>query len=128
MRTTLLALALLALPLTASAQGIIPDLVPYTSWELVGFTTTTTTGDMGALGATQMCHAEYPGARLCTSEEVIHTNALYLNGDEDPAWVHPSFSPMTSGSSTAQVLDASGVHDVVRRSTAKTRLVPPTPR
>jgi len=89
MRISLLALALLALPLSASAQGIIPDLVPYNSWELVGFTAATTTGDMGVLGATAMCHAEFPGARFCTTAEVAATNALYLDGDEEDAWEQP---------------------------------------
>ena len=60
----------------AQAQEATGDLVPYVDTQLVGFTSTTVTGDAGVLGMTNACHLEFSATRMCTSEEVMNTVAM----------------------------------------------------
>jgi hypothetical protein len=115
-RITVLALALL-IPATLATRGApIPALQPYVSWELVGFTEAEVPPDTGVLAMTAACHAEYAGAKFCASEQVLATNAIYLDGTEANAWVQPSYRPFQMHVSATNyptpfnaTLDASGV-------------------
>jgi hypothetical protein len=73
--------------------------------QLIGLTTETFTGDEGLLGFTAACQAQYPGTRLCTSQEVIRTTTIPA-GLSGSAWV--LFTP-TGGPGNGTIVDASGV-------------------
>lgn len=69
-------------------------------FQLVGFTATAYTGDMGGhFGVTQKCQLEFPDSRMCSIEEVAATTAIPggLSGD---AWIH------TRGDSRNVLFDA----------------------
>jgi hypothetical protein len=72
-------------------------------FQLIGFTSTLHLGDTGVLGFTLACQAEFPGSRMCTSQEVMETTSLpeSLAGD---AWVRPVVTGDKYGA-----IDASGV-------------------
>lgn len=76
---------------------------PTLRFQLVGFTSTTYTGDTGVLGFTLACQAEFPGSRMCTTEEVMETTLVPANPSSE-AWVRPAFQ----GYSDPIALDASG--------------------
>lgn len=79
-------------------------------FQLVGFTTSTSTGGVGVLGFTQACQAQFEASRMCTSSEVIGTVKLPAALPEGSAWVHPDFRPVATGtSSVTTTLDASGL-------------------
>ena len=66
---------------TATAQTLVPR------FELVGFTSGTSTGDLGGIfAATQLCQAEFPGSRICSDREIIDTVNL-PTGLSGSAWV-----------------------------------------
>lgn len=75
--------------------------------QLVGFTGTQHLGDTGVLGFTLACQAEFPGSRMCTSQEVMETTIvpISLTGE---AWVRPAFNGFAGTYSERFVLDASG--------------------
>jgi hypothetical protein len=75
-------------------------------FQLVGFTTATSTGDRGVLGFTSACQTEFPASRMCSSVEIMETSVL-VSGLAGDAWVRPSFRPLAVGSGTL-VIDASG--------------------
>ena len=72
-------------------------------FQLVGFTAATFTGGQGVLGFTRACQAEFPGSRMCESQEILATTQLpsTLSGN---AWVQPSIVSEAAGA----VVDASG--------------------
>ena len=86
---------------------------PPVRWQLVGFTSTSYTGDTGVLAFTVACQAEFEaGSRMCTSEEVLNTVTVptALSGS---AWVRPVYQPFnaeedSTSTVTTRVLDASG--------------------
>lgn len=63
---------------------------PSLRFQLAGFTSTLHLGDTGVLGLTLACQAEFPGSRMCTSEEVMETTSVpaTLSGE---AWVRPVY-------------------------------------
>ena len=75
-------------------------------FELVGFTSDTFQGDQGVLGFTLACQAEFPGSRMCDTQEIFKTVNVPpgLVGD---AWVNPVLRPLASTSTVS--LDISGV-------------------
>lgn len=81
---------------------------PNVDAELVGFSSERFTGGRtGVLGYTRACQADFPGSRMCTSEEVLRT----VNVPSLPvtkAWVLPSFQPIAPTSDGLVALDASG--------------------
>ena len=97
-----------ALVLAASAHAQTTD--PY---QLVGFTTSTSTGDAGVLNLTLSCQTDFgPPARMCTSVEILETVVVPtgLTGD---AWVRPVYQPHQwdpPGPGVINTLDASGTH------------------
>ena len=94
----------------AHAQDATGDLVPYVDTQLVGFTSTTVTGDAGVLGMTNACHLEFAATRMCTSEEVMNTVAMPVLPEETQAWARPTFVPVASGAAgSAYGLDQSGM-------------------
>ncbi len=97
MRSTILAICFTVLALPAAAQETT------SGFELVGFTSTTHTGDMGVLGATLACQAEYTDSRMCNSVEVMQTVNV-PSGLAGAGWVRPVFVPTVGTYS----LDASG--------------------
>ena len=99
----------------AQAQEATGDLVPYVDTQLVGFTSTTVTGDAGVLGMMSVCHHEFSASRMCTSEEVMNTVAEFNLPPNTTAWVRPAYrgygvaqSTGTSTKQTMSTLDASG--------------------
>lgn len=75
-------------------------------WQLFGFTTGVTTGDAGITGMNRLCSTEYPGSRLCTTDEIVGTIDPRLETLRRFAWVH---SDLTIGlSSTNTVYDSLG--------------------
>ena len=83
-------------------------------FQLVGFTSATYTGDTGVLGFTRGCQAEFGLSRMCTSEEVVETVDVPNVATSDPAWVRPTFEPVSAGpggiSASRVVADVSGIH------------------
>ena len=83
-------------------------------WQLVGFTSTSHTGDAGVLAFTVACQAELGAvSRMCTSQEVLDTVTVpgSLTGS---AWVRPAFVPVSVAVYGLQraiqtALDASGL-------------------
>ena len=119
--TTLVALLALAIAHTATAQ--IPTLVPHVQMTLVGFSTATTQGDAGVLGMTALCHADFAGSRMCTSEEVLNSEAIYPISTTEAAWVRPVYQPFVASSADYATLDASGnFKEIPSGSTFKSRL------
>ena len=57
--------------------------------ELVGFTTATTTPNVGLFALTQLCQAEYLDSRMCTTEEVMKTVNIPVLPDDTVAWIQP---------------------------------------
>jgi len=107
-------LAALISPLAAHAHS--PDSCPAPEpgpmrWQLVGFTSTSHTGDSGVLALTAACQADLGAAsRMCTSEEVLDTVTLpaALSGN---AWVRPVYQPFVIrdyNGTYSSFLDASG--------------------
>jgi hypothetical protein len=59
-------------------------------FEFVGFTTATTTGNIGGIvGANQFCEAEFGAdARICTTDEYVRTpSSVYPSAS---SWIHPT--------------------------------------
>lgn len=75
-------------------------------FQLVGFSTATATGDAGILGLNKLCHNEFPGSRLCVSDEVIATVNPTLEVTREYAWVHSKL--VVSLSAAQNVYDATG--------------------
>lgn len=72
------------------------------SFEFVGFTNGVYTGGVGVGILNLACGTEYPGSRMCTSQEVILSSTWNL--DADPAtvgWVQPVYSPHTHQPTTS---------------------------
>jgi hypothetical protein len=67
---------------TAAAQTV-------KQFQLVGFTEAETQGSEGLLALTQVCQAEFPASRMCTSVEVMNTVALPGALENTNAWVRP---------------------------------------
>ena len=97
-------LSLLAVP--ASGQQV-------KEFQIVGFTTATTDGDVGVLGLSALCAAEFEASRVCSSLEAIRTAELPTIASVDWAWITASLQPAVPGSTAApgQTIgtDASGV-------------------
>ncbi len=76
-------------------------------YEFVGFSTAKSNGAGGILKFTQVCQADFPNSRMCTSEEIIKTvNVPSANGE---GWVQPT----TVGFAVyggAYILDKSGIY------------------
>lgn len=89
--------------LCVSLGLVCGHVTPSLRFQLVGFTAQGFIGDTGGLGFTLACQAEFPGSRMCTSEEVLNTVSLPA-GLGGPAWVRPSFQP-----GGQMVVDASGL-------------------
>ncbi|MEZ4282294.1 MAG: hypothetical protein R3F21_22040 [Myxococcota bacterium] len=99
----LLPLLLLILASSAHAQD------PY-QW--VGATSVSFTGDgngLGFVGMTTQCRADFgPGARMCTSQEVLESDTLNFNAiPQAGCWIRPTFVPAGS----ASAIDMSGSAD-----------------
>ena len=80
----LLVVVALILPAAAEAQQIkqvevvnLPDPAPPAQFQLVGFTSTTGTGNRGGtFGATLECQDDFADSRICTSQEVLDIVAI----------------------------------------------------
>jgi hypothetical protein len=86
--------------------------LPASRFELIGFTIATFTGDMGVLGFTLACQAEFGDeSRMCTSAEVVETLRV-PTASADFSWVRPVFQPkaVATGSTneSQKALDISG--------------------
>ncbi len=65
-------------------------------FQLVGFSETTTMGDTGVLGMTQMCQETYEASRMCTAAEVGQTVEPPTITGGGRAWVQPTSDPRTA--------------------------------
>jgi len=87
---------------------------PSCPYQWVGATATLYDGSgngLGFVGMTSQCRAEYgPGARMCTSQEVLDSDTLNLNGiPSSGCWVRPSWRSISTASFSSLALDESGV-------------------
>lgn len=74
--------------------------------QLIGFTSHTFDGTRGLLRYSLACQAEFPGTRMCMSDEIIRTFHVPEAPGTTYAWIDPSFRPVAN-----QLLDASGLID-----------------
>ena len=76
----LLVVAALVLPAAAGAQQVkqVEVTNPSVRFQLVGFTTNQNyNGNLGGwFGATEKCQMDFPGARMCTFDEVRNTTVI----------------------------------------------------
>ncbi len=73
--------------------------------EYVGETTVSTPPDIGLLALHELCDADFPGARMCSSSDIIRNGArASAQIPAGAAWVHPTLVGQGSGLR----LDASG--------------------
>ena len=77
--------------------------------QFVGQTTTTTPANVGILALHAMCDAQFPGARMCSTADILANGADSaappISGTPPLLWINPS---LVAGTDTFQ-LDASGV-------------------
>jgi hypothetical protein len=58
--------------------------------ELVGFTTTSTTGsNQGIVGMHELCSLDFPGSRMCTTSDIVR-NGVAPGVVLQRGWVHPA--------------------------------------
>jgi len=96
--------------------GVAADSAQANPYQWVGATTTTFTGDgngFGFVGMTSQCRGEFgPGARMCTSVEILESDTHnLLDIPSTGCWIRPVFQPFGGNLSTtgAKALDASGL-------------------
>ena len=74
--------------------------------DFLGFSQQLVDGSYGQTGMVRACDLEFPGSRVCTSEDVLGSSLNPGMGNlSGNAWLFPSFVP----SATLRALDASGV-------------------
>ncbi len=115
MRILILAVALMLLPaLSAHAQAIgtcAPQYVgsPSYPYQWVGATSVAYTGNgngIGLLGMSTQCRADFgPGARMCSSAEILDSDTLNPSALGTACWVRPTYQPGYQG-----VADLSGAN------------------
>lgn len=66
--------------------------------QLVGFTTATTAGDVGIKALTEMCSTDFPGSRMCTSQEIVETTSFPTLLSGSSAYVRPVLMGTGTGS------------------------------
>jgi len=76
-------------------------------FQLVGFTEAALSADIGVIGFTEACQAEFGASRMCSSVEVMQTVDMPVLSGSTTAWVVPVAQP--GSSSGGVVVDASGV-------------------
>jgi hypothetical protein len=86
---------------------------PACPYQWVGATTATFTGDgngLGFIGMTSQCRGEFgPGARMCTSKEILESDTHNLLAiPADGCWLRPVFQPFQKSTSSPEALDISG--------------------
>lgn len=80
-------------------------------FELVGYTTTTRTGGAGVLLFHEDCAGKFPGARACTTADLISGQFVTRPVDPNPNytnWVLPSFVSIVSTSTGLVAVDVTG--------------------
>lgn len=60
--------------------------------QIVGFSTTTVTGHAGLKAITEACSSDFPGSRICTSEEIVKSTNFPSITPYAEAWVLPVLS------------------------------------
>ncbi len=102
-RIAVFGILLLSASLAASTGAIAET----SNIQLVGFTTATATGDAGILTFHKLCFAEFPGSRMCTSDEIVATIDPPLTAGTEYAWVHSVL--VASLASRSSVFDSLGI-------------------
>ena len=75
--------------------------------EFVGVTTVATPANVGILAMHEMCDADFPGARMCSSADILANGGVGVPNNFGPlVWLQPS---LVAGDSAGFKLDASGV-------------------
>lgn len=92
---------------TALAQsgGIAGD-----AREYVGETTVSTFPNLGIIALHDLCDADFPGARICSSSDIISNGGVGAAAPATAAWVNPT---LVGGHSTPFALVQSGVPSTV---------------
>ncbi|GAA5186013.1 hypothetical protein [Ferrimonas gelatinilytica] len=72
------------------------SLTRQTQAEYVGVSNGTTTGDAGIAGMTQLCQADYPGSRMCTSVEFANSTS-FPNLPNNSAFIRPVLGSLSDG-------------------------------
>ena len=74
--------------------------------EYVGETAATTVPNIGIMTMHDLCNASFPGARMCSSSDIVRGGGVKADPPPQEAWVSPS---LVTGTAAGYVLDASGV-------------------
>lgn len=74
-------------------------------YEFVGFSTAQSNGAAGILKFTQMCQADFPNSRMCTSVEIIKT--VNVPSATGIGWVQPIL-----GGTVDHLFDVSGIYEI----------------
>jgi hypothetical protein len=75
--------------------------------EFVGVTTAATLPNVGILTLHEMCNADFPGSRMCSSADILANGGVGVSHDFGPlVWLQPT---LVAGESGGWKLDASGV-------------------
>jgi hypothetical protein len=84
-------------------------------YEFVGFSTAKSSGAAGILKLHQLCQADFPNSRMCTSLEIIRTvNVPSATGS---GWVQPLFVGSGAYAYSVYTADASGIEDIPNEMT-----------
>lgn len=76
------------------------------SERLVGFTSSTATGSVGLARLHELCHSEFSGSRMSTTEEIVASVDPPLATDLEYAWVHTTI--VASSDYANSLFDATG--------------------
>ncbi len=74
--------------------------------EYVGVTTDTTLPNVGIIALHDLCEADFPGSRMCSSSDIIRNGGVGAALPPAGAWISPAIKPLIS---VGFALDLSGV-------------------
>ncbi len=63
--------------------------------EYVGVTTDTTRPDVGIIALHDLCEADFPGSRMCSSSDIIRNGGVGAALPPAGAWINPAPIPVT---------------------------------
>jgi hypothetical protein len=79
-------------------------------FDFVGFSTASTTGNLGITGMHELCQADYTDSRMCSSQEILDSTRLPPAGTLVPSysWIAPSIRGGLFDGVQPLAIDASG--------------------
>ncbi len=87
------------------ALGARPVLAGEAGREYVGETTVMTLPNVGIMALHDLCDADFPGARMCSSSDIIRNGGVGVALPAANAWLHPD---LVTGDPVDFALDVSG--------------------